>query len=268
MNVIVCVKQVPDTTEIKIDPVNKTLIRAGVPSILNPFDAYAVEAALRMKDADKNTKVCVITMGPPQAVAVLREALSMGADTAYLCSSREFGGSDTLATSYILTNCIKKIEEEEGLKFDVIMCGKQAIDGDTAQVGPEIAEHMDYPQITYGLEVKEIGEDYLVVTKELDDGKAVIKVHTPCVCTFTLSAFEPRYPTVRGKMAANRAQIPTLSAAEVTMDLTRAGLKGSPTKVKKTFTPEVKTGGIRIDEGEAKADAIKLAELLHNTNVI
>ena len=111
MNVIVCVKQVPDTTEIKIDPVNKTLIRAGVPSILNPFDAYAVEAALRMKDADKNTKVCVITMGPPQAVAVLREALSMGADTAYLCSSREFGGSDTLATSYILTNCIKKIEE-------------------------------------------------------------------------------------------------------------------------------------------------------------
>ncbi len=142
MNMLVCVKQVPDTTEIKIDPVNNTLIREGVPSIVNPFDGYALEAAARIKDKDPDAKIVVLSMGPEQAKAALKECLAIAADKAYLVSGRAFGGSDTLATSYIISEAIKKVEEKEG-KFDVIFCGKQAIDGDTAQVGPEIAEHLD-----------------------------------------------------------------------------------------------------------------------------
>ena len=145
MKMLVCVKQVPDTTEIKIDPVKNTLIRDGVPSILNPFDGYALEAAARIKDADPDSTITVVSMGPEQANAVLKESLAIAADNAYLVSGREFGGSDTLCTSYILSEAIKEIEKTEG-KFDIIFCGKQAIDGDTGQVGPGIAEHLDYPQ--------------------------------------------------------------------------------------------------------------------------
>ena len=164
MNILVCVKQVPDTTQIKIDPVKHTLIREGVPAILNPFDGYALEAAARIKDKDPSTKITVVTMGPPQAVAVLKECVAIAADKGYLVSGRTFGGSDTLATSYIISHAIKKIEEKEGA-FDAIFCGKQAIDGDTAQVGPEIAEWLGLPQVTYGLEC-EATEDGLKVTKE------------------------------------------------------------------------------------------------------
>ena len=149
MNILVCVKQVPDTTEIKIDPVKNTLIRAGVPSIVNPFDMYALEAAACIKDKDPETVITVVSMGPPQAEAALRQCLAVAADKAYLISGKGFGGSDTLATSYILSRSIRKIEELEGKPFDAIFCGKQAVDGDTAQVGPEIAEHLDLPQITY-----------------------------------------------------------------------------------------------------------------------
>ncbi len=156
MNILVCVKQVPDTTEIRIDPVKNTLIREGVPSILNPFDAYALEAAARIKDKAPDTKIVVVSMGPPQAVNVLKECLSIAADKAYLVSGRGFGGSDTLATSYILSCAVKELEEIEG-SFDAVFCGKQAIDGDTAQVGPEIAEHLGYPQVTYGLEAAPAG---------------------------------------------------------------------------------------------------------------
>ncbi|MCI9242993.1 MAG: electron transfer flavoprotein subunit beta/FixA family protein, partial [Lawsonibacter sp.] len=177
MNILLCVKQVPDTTEIKIDPVKNTLIRDGVPSILNPFDGYALEAAARIKDKDPSTKIVVVTMGPPQAAAVLKECLAIAADKAYLVSGRTFGGSDTLATSYILSNAVKLVEETEG-KFDAIFCGKQAIDGDTAQVGPELAEHLGYPQVTYGLEAEADG-DTLKVRKEVEEGVEVIAVKTP-----------------------------------------------------------------------------------------
>ena len=166
MNILVCVKQVPDTTEIKIDPVKNTLIRDGVPSIVNPFDGYALEAAARIKDKNPDTKIVVLSMGPPQATAALKECLAIAADKAYLVSGRTFGGSDTLATSYILYNAVKKVEELEGAKFDAIFCGKQAIDGDTAQVGPELAEHLGYPQVTYGLEA-EVDGDMLKVKKEV-----------------------------------------------------------------------------------------------------
>ena len=154
MRILVCVKQVPDTAEIKIDPVTNTLIRAGVPSIVNPFDACALEVAARIKDADPSTEITLLSMGPDQAKDALRECLAVGGDKAYLCSDRKFGGSDTLATSYILSRAIAAVEAKTGEKFDLIFCGKQAIDGDTAQVGPEIAEHMDLPHVTLATAVE------------------------------------------------------------------------------------------------------------------
>ena len=267
MNILVCVKQVPDTTEIKIDPVKNTLIREGVPSILNPFDGYALETAARIKDKDPETKIVVLSMGPEQAKAVLKESLAIAADKAYLVSDRAFGGSDTLATSYIISETIKKVEELEG-KFDAIFCGKQAIDGDTAQVGPEIAEHLNLPQVTYGLEV-EVEGDTVKVKKEVEEGVEVIGVKSPCVVTFTKPAWDPRYPTIKRKLAANRAQIPTLTAADLpTINLNNAGLKGSPTKVKKTFVPQKKTGGVKIKEEDDAASARKLFELLSSASII
>lgn len=267
MNILVCVKQVPDTTEIKIDPVKNTLIREGVPSIVNPFDAYALEAAARIKDADPDTKIVVLSMGPDQAKKALRECLAVAADKAYLVSGREFGGSDTLATSYILSQTVKKLEELEG-KFDAIFCGKQAIDGDTAQVGPELAEHLDYPQVTYGLFAEKDG-DALKIHKEIDNGVEIIKVNTPCVATFTKPDWIPRDPTVRRRLAANRTQITVISPADLTgIDLDKAGLKGSPTKVKKTFVPQKKTGGMKIQEDSSEATAKKLFTLLSDATII
>ena len=267
MNVLVCVKQVPDTTEIRIDPVTNTLIRSGVPSIVNPFDGYALEAAARIKDRDPDAKIVVLSMGPEQAKAALKECLSIAADKAYLVSDRAFGGSDTLATSYILSETIRKVEELEG-RFDAIFCGKQAIDGDTAQVGPEIAEHLNYPQVTYALEAEAEG-DRLKVKKEAEEGAEIIGISMPCVVTFTKPAWDRRYPTIKRKMAANRAEIPTLTAADLpAIDLTRAGLKGSPTKVKKTFVPQKKTGGVKIREASNEDSARKLFQLLSDSNVI
>ncbi len=267
MNILVCVKQVPDTTEIKIDPVKNTLIRDGVPSILNPFDSYALEAAARIKDKNPDTRIVVVTMGPPQAAAVLKESLAAAADKAYQVSGRKFGGSDTLATSYILSQAIAKIEETEG-KFDAIFCGKQAIDGDTAQVGPEIAEHLGYPQVTYGLEA-ELDGDTLKVKKEVEEGVEIIGVSMPCVCTFTKPAWELRYPTIKRKMAANRAEITILNEDSLSeMDVTRIGLKGSPTHVKKTFVPQKKTGGVKVKEETNEDSAKKLFQLLSDASVI
>ena len=267
MNILVCVKQVPDTTEIKIDPVKNTLIRDGVPSILNPFDGYALEAAARIKDKDPGAKIVVVSMGPEQAKNALKECLAIAADKAYLVSGRAFGGSDTLATSYILSNAVDKLEELEG-KFDLIFCGKQAIDGDTAQVGPELAEHLDYPQVTYGLEAEVEGE-VIKVKKEVEEGVEVIAAKMRCVVTFTKPAWDPRYPTIKRKMAANRAQIPTLGEdAFPEIDTTRIGLKGSPTHVKKTFVPQKKTGGVKIKEETNEDSAQKLFRLLSDANVI
>ncbi len=267
MNILVCVKQVPDTTEIRIDPVKNTLIRDGVPSILNPFDSYALEAAARIKDKNPDTKIVVVTMGPPQAVAVLKESLAAAADKAYLVSGRSFGGSDTLATSYILSNAVKKIEELEG-KFDAIFCGKQAIDGDTAQVGPEIAEHLGLPQVTYGLEA-ELDGDRLKVVKELEDGQAIIGVKLPCLVTFTKPTWDLRFPTIKRKLAAGRAEIPVLGEDAFTeIDTTRIGLKGSPTRVKKTFVPKKKEGGIKIQEETGSDSAKKLYGVLTEAGII
>ena len=267
MNMLVCIKQVPDTTEIRIDPVKNTLIRDGVPCIVNPFDGYALEAAARIKDKDPSAQIVVLSMGPEQAKTALKECLAVGGDKAYLVTDRAFGGSDTLATSYILSSAIKKLEETEG-KFDIIFCGKQAIDGDTAQVGPEIAEHLGLPQVTYALEV--FAEDGKVkVIKEAEDGKEVIGVQTPCLITVTKPAFDPRYPSIRSKMAANKKEIASITADDMPeIDRTKIGLKGSPTKVKKTFTPPVKSGGITIKEESNEASAKTLFDKLVADGII
>lgn len=267
MKILVCVKQVPDTTEIKIDPVTNTLIRAGVPSIVNPFDAYALEIAARIKDANPGTEITLLSMGPEQAKDALRECLAVGGDKAYLCSDRQFGGSDTLATSYILASAIEAIEEKEG-KFDIIFGGKQAIDGDTGQVGPEIAAHMGLAQVTYASEVSVEG-DSIIVKRESDQGYDRISVQKPAVITVVKTAFDPRYPTIKSKMASRKKEITVITANDMPkIDLTRCGLKGSPTKVKKTFTPVRTKSCVKIAE-EAAADSVaKLVGLLADAKVL
>lgn len=248
MNILVCVKQVPDTTEIKIDPVRNTLIRTGVPSIVNPFDSYALELAVRLKEKHGGT-VTVISMGPEQAKAALKECLSVGADKAILVSDRKFGGSDTLATSYILSSVIKDLGE-----FDIIFCGKQAIDGDTGQVGPEIAENLGIVQVTYAADI-ELDGHVLRIKREVEDGHEIIEVLMPALVTVIKTEIEPRYPTIKSKMSANRAIIDTITSENIAIDHERIGLKGSPTKVKKTFTPPVKTSGQK-KEGISSKEAV------------
>ena len=232
MELLVCIKQVPDTSEIKLDPETNNLIRTGLPSIVNPYDMHALEAALAVKDQYEDSRVTVVTMGPPQAEAALRECLSLGADDAVLITDRAFGGADTLATSYTIASAIRHIQRTMNREFQIIFCGKQAIDGDTAQVGPEIAEHLGLPQVTYALEAEAEGNTFRVL-KEGPDYNMMIGITMPCLITFTKPGFDPRYPSIKRKMAANRAVIPVLTAADLPdIDLTRAGLKGSPTKVK------------------------------------
>lgn len=266
MNILVFIKQVPDTTEIKIDPVTNTLIRQGVPSIVNTFDTYALETAAKIKDADPATKIIVATMGPDQAKEALKTCLSVGADKAYLVSDKAFAGSDTLATSYVLSCVAKELEKREGT-IDLILCGKQAIDGDTAQVGPELAEHLNLPQITYALEVSLEGGK-VRARRETEDGYEVVESSLPAVVTVTKTAYEPRYASVKSKMAANRAVIPLLTAADLEIDTEQAGLKGSPTKVKKTFVPQRKKGGVKLQEETGVIAAEKLTALLSDAGII
>ncbi len=267
MNILVCVKQVPDTTEIKIDPVTKTLVRTGVPSIVNPFDAYALEQAARVKD-QAGGKITILTMGPPQAEAAIRSCLAVGGDVGYLISGREFGGSDTLATSYIIFNAIRYLEKKNGVPFDLIFCGKQAIDGDTGQVGPELAEHLGYAQITYASDVA-IEDGAVIVTRDTDDGYDRLKASIPAVLTVTKTAYEPRMSNIRAKLAATRAVIERITFADLAgIDTDRIGLHGSPTKVKKTFTPEVRSNCTMIAEDSAARSAKKLVELLNTAKIL
>ncbi len=261
MEFIVCVKQVPDTTEIKIDPATNTLIRQGVPSIVNPFDKNALEAALQLKEKHGG-KVTVITMGPSQAEEALKECLAMGADDAYLVSDRAFGGADTLATSYTLAAAIRKMG-----KFDVILCGKQAIDGDTAQVGPEIAEYLDIPQITYAAKV-DISGDVVRVEREHEDGYEVIESQMPILLTVVKSINEPRFPSVKGTMKANRKTIPVITVSDLDVDPDRLGLKGSPTQVRKIFSPQQRTQGEIIHADNAREAVRALFTKLSDAKIL
>ena len=247
MNILVCLKQVPDTTAVKIDPKTGTLIRDGVPSIINPEDKHALEAALQIKDKS-GAKVSVISMGPPQAKDALREALCMGADEAVLITDRAFAGADTLATSKALAGAIKKLE------YDIIFAGRQAIDGDTAQVGPEIAEHLGIPQVTYVQDVK-IEEDGLLVNRALEDGYELIKVQSPCLLTAIEELNHPRYMNIGLIFDTVDKEITIWSADDIDVDKAELGLKGSPTKVKKSMTKEAKGAGELVKEGPK--DAVK-----------
>ena len=258
MDIIVCIKQVPDTTDVKINPETNTLIREGVKSVINPFDMYAIEEAIRLKERFGG-KVIAVSMGPPQVEEALREAIAMGVDEAILISDRAFAGSDTWATSYTLAKAIDQIGE-----FDLILCGKQASDGDTAQVGPGISTHLDIPQATYIRKIEDIKDGAIRVERLIEEGYEVLESPLPCLLTVVKEVNEPRLPSLKGKMRAKKAQIKKLSAADLDADPTKIGLDGSPTRVVKIFTPPPREGGIII-EGEAGEVAKKLVELLRDT---
>ena len=251
MKILVCIKQVPDTVEVKIDPKTGTLIRDGVPSIINHDDKTGIEAALQLKEQLGGT-VTVVSMGPPQADVALREALAMGCDEAYLVSAREFGGSDTYATSGILAAALKKVG------YDIVITGRQAIDGDTAQVGPQIAEKLGLPQVSYVEEVIEATEEYVVVKRQYEDGYHIIKIKTPCLLTAIAELATPRYMSVRGIVEAYEAEIKVLGFEDLKdgLELDMIGLKGSPTNVYQSFTKEVKGAGT-ILEGLSADEAVK-----------
>ena len=251
MKILVCIKQVPDTVEVKIDPKTGTLIRDGVPSIINHDYKTGIEAALRIKEQLGGT-VTVVSMGPPQADVALREALAMGCDEAYLVSAREFGGSDTYATSGIIAAALKKIG------YDLIITGRQAIDGDTAQVGPQIAEKLHLPQVSYVEEVVEAAADHVVVKRQFEDGYHIIKIKTPCLLTAIAELATPRYMSVRGIVEAYEKEIKVLGFEDLKdgLELDMIGLKGSPTNVYQSFTKEVKGAGT-ILEGLSADEAVK-----------
>jgi len=250
MNIVVCVKQVPDTADVKINPETGILIREGVPSIINPFDMHAIEAGIQIKEKAVG-KVTVITMGPPQAEAALREAIAMGADDAVLLSDKAFAGSDTWATSFTLAKAIGK------LGADIIVCGKQAIDGDTAQVGPETAEFLNVPHISYVRKIEEVGENSIRVQRMMDEGYDVVECAFPVLITVVKELNEPRLPSLKGKMAAKKAAITKWAVSDISADENDLGLKGSPTQVKNIFTPETRSGR-RMLEGtpEEQVDAL------------
>ncbi len=257
MNIVVCIKQVPDTTSVKIDPKTNTLIREGVESIINPFDAYAIEEGVRLKEKFGG-KTTVISMGPPQAEVALREAISLGCDEGVLVSDRAFAGSDTLATSYTLAKAIKKLGE-----VDVILCGKQASDGDTAQVGPGISTHLDIPQVTYVKKIEEINEKEATVERMTEEGYEIVKTQLPCLFTVVKEINEPRLPSLKGKMKAKKAEIRSLKAIDLDVVEDRLGLTGSPTQVVRIFTPPPRPKGEIFDSDPAES-VDKLVAILKN----
>ncbi|MEW6713928.1 MAG: electron transfer flavoprotein subunit beta/FixA family protein [Nitrospirota bacterium] len=244
MKIVVCIKQVPDTAEVRINPETNTLVREGVPSIINPYDLNALEAALQIKEQN-GAKVTVLSMGPPQAETALREAVSLGADEAVLLTDRAFAGSDTLATSYTLAMAIKKLEA------DIIFCGKQAIDGDTAQVGPETAEFLNIPHVAYVKKIEEIRDGYVRVQRLMDEGYDVVESSMPVLFTVVKELNKPRLPSLKGKMAAKKAVIKNMGMTDIGVEAASLGLKGSPTQVRNIFAPKVKSDR-KMFEGSAE----------------
>jgi len=259
MNIIVCIKQVPETTEVRINPETNTLIRDGVKSIINPFDMYAIEAGVRLKEK-MGGKVIIVCMGPPQAEAALREAISIGADEGVLVCDRAVAGSDTWATSYTLSCAIKKAAKEFG-GYDVIICGKQASDGDTAQVGPGISTHLDIPQVTYVKKIEEVKDNMVKVERMTEEGYDILSAPLPVLFTVVKEINEPRIPSLKGMMRAKAAKITVWGAKDLEADPKNLGLSGSPTNVVKIFTPPHRTGGQML-AGETGEVVEKLAGLL------
>lgn len=255
MNIVICVKQVPGTMEVKMNKETNTIIREGVEAIINPFDAYAIEEGLRIREKTGG-KATVLSMGIPSVAELLKDAVALGVDDAVLLSDRAFAGSDTLATAYALSMGIRKMGD-----IDLIICGKQATDGDTAQVGPSLAEKLSYPHTTYVRKIEEIREGYIRCQRMTEDGYEVVEMPLPAVITVVKEINEPRLPSIRGMMRAKKAVVNVWTADDIDADKNLCGLKGSPTQVVKTFVPvhEVKSEMI---EGDAGEQAAKLADRL------
>lgn len=255
MRIVVAMKQVPDTAEVRIDPVRNTLIRDGVPSIMNPFDMYALEEGLRWRDA-LGGEVIVLTMGPPQAAAILLEAVSMGADQAVLLSDRDFAGADTWATSHTLAAAVRKLAP-----VDIVFTGKQAIDGDTAQTGPGMAASLDWPQLTFVGGVREVAEGRIVVERYVEGGVELLESSLPAVVTVLKDANTPRMPSLRGKMKARTLQVTTWNRGDLGLPAAETGLDGSPTRVVRIASPDSRSGG-QIHRGTPEELAVILADIL------
>ena len=262
MRIVVCVKQVPDPENAKMDWETGTVVREGVKNIINPFDLYAIEEALRIKEK-LGGEVIVISMGPPQAEEALREAIAMGADKAILITSRDFAGADTLATSYTLSQAIKKIGD-----VDLIICGKQAIDGDTAQVGPGVSAHLDLPQITFVGKIDEITEDRIRAERMVEGGYQVVESPLPCVITVVKDINIPRLPSLKGKIAAKKAEIPHWGPEDIDADPKRIGAAGSPTMVEEVFAPELKKEGRIYSEDQIEEAIEKVIEAMEKMGVL
>jgi electron transfer flavoprotein beta subunit len=262
VNIVVCIKQVPGTTQVKINPETGTLIRDGVEAVVNPFDEYAIEEALRIKERMGGGLVKVITMGPPQAESTLKSAIAMGADEGYLVSDRAFAGSDTWATSYTLSRGIQALGETH-----LIICGKQAIDGDTAQVGPGVAEMLGLPFVAWVRKVEEVSPQSIRVERLMDHGYEVVEMPLPGLITVVKEINTPRMTSLKGKMRAKNAQIKLLDARALDADKAKTGLSGSPTQVLRSFVPERKTSGEKIS-GEVPALVEKLVATITELNVI
>jgi electron transfer flavoprotein beta subunit len=255
VKVIVCIKQVPDTTNVRINPETNTLVREGVQSIINPFDVYAIEEGVRVREKHGGT-VTIVSMGPPQAAEALREAIGLGADNAFLVSDRAFAGADTLATAYALSCAIRKLGGA-----DIIFMGRQAIDGDTGQVGPGVAENLGIPHVTDIRKIEEIVDGRIVVERLMEEGYARIAVRLPVILTVVKEINTPRLPSLKGKLAARKAEIPVLKAADIGADLQRLGLNGSPTQVMKIFTPPKPAGGKKFTGEPAHTVSALLSEI-------
>jgi electron transfer flavoprotein beta subunit len=260
MNIVVCLKQVPGTTEVKIDPQTNTLIRQGIENIINPFDTYAIEEGVRLKEKHGG-KVTVLTMGPPQAEAALREAISLGADEVVLLSDRAFAGADTWATAYTLAAAVNKLDET-----DLIICGRQTIDGDTGQVGPEMAEMLELPFIAYVGEVEEIDGGKIRARRLTEEGHEVIAANLPAVITVSKEINTPRLPSLRGIMKSKSAKVTAWGLADLGIGEDKVGLAGSSTQVIKVFFPQRETtaemlsGGV-AEQADALVDRLKKAGL-------
>lgn len=255
MKIVVCIKQVPDAKDVRLDPVTNTLAREGVESIMNPFDRHALEEAVRIKE-EHGGEVVALSMGPPQAEAVLREAITCGADRGVLVSDRGFAGADTWATSYTLANAVRTLGE-----FDMILCGKQAIDGDTAQVGPGLATQLRVPFVTCVQKIRSLEEGKIDLERMMDDGYDVVRLPIPCLLTVVKDINEPRTPSLKGKMKAKKAEIRVLSAADIGAEAECIGLAGSPTRVVKVFSPPPR-GDRTVFTGSAEQQVDQLIEQL------
>lgn len=260
MHIAVCIKQVPDTKNVRIDPDTHTLVRQGVESIVNPFDLFAVEAALRIKDQN-GARVTAITMGPPQADQALRDTISLGVDDAILLSDRAFAGADTWATSTTLSAAIRKIGD-----VDLILCGKQAIDGDTAQVGPEMATLLDLPYATFVKKIELLDGSSMKVTRQTDEGLEIWKIPTPALITVLKEVGEPRLPSLRNKMRAKKTAIPVWGVAELGIDPDSVGLCGSFTQVVRVFSPQRRKDRVLI-EGSIEDQVAQLFHYLKQAKV-